>query len=113
MELADTRRAAGLHDAMACRYRHRQRGLTMGGFIFVAAVVVTVVMLGFKITPSVVEYYAVKQALREALENAKDPTAAPELKTAFQRRIDAGYIESVTSKDVELSKQGNTVTATV
>src|SRR5512140_2599273 len=102
MELADTRRAAGLHDAMACRYRHRERGLTMGGFIFVAAVVVVVVMLGFRITPAIVEYYAVKQALAEALDNAKDPTALPDIQTAFQRRIDAGYIESVTSKDVEL-----------
>ena len=92
---------------------HRQRGLTMGGFVFVAAVIVAVVMIGFKITPAVVEYYSVKQALQEALNNVKDPTAAPDIKTAFQRRIDAGYIESVSSKDVELSKEGNAVTATV
>jgi hypothetical protein len=90
-----------------------QRGLTMIGFVFVAAVVVALVMLGFKVTPAVVEYYAVKQALQEALDNAKDPTAAPDIQQAFQRRIDAGYIESVTSKDVALSKQGNVVTATV
>ncbi|MEP7207681.1 MAG: DUF4845 domain-containing protein [Casimicrobiaceae bacterium] len=90
-----------------------QRGLTMGGFVFVAAIIVAVVMLGFKITPAVVEYYAVKQALREALDDAKDPTAAPDIQRAFQRRIDAGYIESVSSRDVELSKAGNTVTATV
>ncbi len=90
-----------------------QRGLTMGSFVFVAAVIVALVMLGFKITPAVVEYFAVKQALQEALESAKDPTAAPDIQRAFQRRIDAGYIESVSSKDVELSKEGNTVTATV
>ncbi|MEO5698954.1 MAG: DUF4845 domain-containing protein [Casimicrobiaceae bacterium] len=90
-----------------------QRGLTMGGFVFVAAIIVAVVMLGFKITPAVLEYYAVKQALREALDDAKDPTAAPDIQRAFQRRIDAGYIESVSSRDVELSKAGNMVTATV
>ena len=85
----------------------------MGGFIFVAAVVLVVVMLGFRITPAVVEYFAVKQALAEALNSAKDPTAMPDIQKAFQRRIDAGYIESVTAKDVELRKDGNTVVASV
>lgn len=92
---------------------NRQKGLTMGGFIFVAAVVLVVVMLGFRITPAVVEYFAVKQALAEALNSAKDPTAMPDIQKAFQRRIDAGYIESVTAKDVELRKDGNTVVASV
>ena len=111
MHPADTR--AGPRHELACRYGDRQRGVTMGGFMFVAAVVVVVVMIGFRITPAIVEYYAVKQALAEALDNVKDPTALPDIQKAFQRRIDAGYIESVTSKDVELSKQGNNVTASV
>lgn len=92
---------------------NRQKGLTMGGFIFVAAVVLVVVMVGFRVTPAVVEYFAVKQALAEALNEAKDPTAMPDIQKAFQRRIDAGYIESVTAKDVELKKEGNTVVASV
>ncbi|HZQ59923.1 MAG TPA: DUF4845 domain-containing protein [Casimicrobiaceae bacterium] len=91
----------------------RQRGITFGGFLFVAAVIVVVVLIGFRVTPAVVEYYAVKQALGEALDNAKDPTALPDIQRAFQRRIDAGYIESVTPKDVELRKEGNTVIASV
>lgn len=91
----------------------RQRGLTFGGFLFVAVVVVTVVMIGFRITPAVLEYFAVKQALNEALETVKDPTAVPDVQRAFQRRIDAGYIESVTSKDVEINREGNAIRASV
>jgi len=101
--------ATGGRHATACR----QRGLTMGGFIFVAAVIIVVVMLALRVTPAVVEYFAVKQALQEALNDAKDPTAAPDVQKAFQRRVDAGYIESVTSKDVEFRKEGNTVVASV
>ncbi|MDQ6618447.1 MAG: DUF4845 domain-containing protein [Pseudomonadota bacterium] len=95
------------------RGRAKQRGLTLTGFVFVAAVIVAIVMLALRITPAVIEYYSVKTALAEALENAKDPTALPDIQKAFQRRIDAGYIESVTSKDVEIRKEGNLVTATV
>ena len=37
--------------------RKRQRGLSMIGFLFVAVVVVTCVMIGFRVTPSYIEYY--------------------------------------------------------
>ena len=91
----------------------RQRGLTFGGFLFVAVVLVAVVMVGFRVTPAVLEYFAVKQALNEALDTVKDPSAMPDVQRAFQRRIDAGYIESVSSKDVELNKEGNVIRASV
>ncbi len=91
----------------------RQRGITMFGFLFVAAVVMVVVMLGFRIAPAVIEYYSVKAALNEALQEVKDPTGVADVQKAFQRRIDAGYIESVSGKDVEFTKERNTVTASV
>lgn len=91
----------------------RQSGLTIGGFLFVAAVLMAVVMLGFRIAPALIEYYSVRQALGDALAEVKDPTAAPDVQRAFQRRIDAGYIESVSGKDVAIEKEGNNVTASV
>jgi hypothetical protein len=91
----------------------RQRGITMLGFIFVAAVVMLVVMLGFRIAPAVVEYYSVRAALNEALQEVKDPTGVADVQRAFQRRIDAGYIESVSAKDIEFTKDRNAVSASV
>ncbi len=95
------------------QHRGRQRGITMLGFLFVAAVLMVVVMLAFRIAPAVVEYYSVKAALNDALSEVKDPTAMPDVQKAFQRRIDAGYIESVSAKDVEFTKEKNTVIANV
>lgn len=92
---------------------HTQRGISFVGFAFVAAVLVLVLMLGFRIAPAVIEYYSVQQALSEALQNVKDPTAVTDVKLAFQRRIDAGYIQSVTARDVEFTRDGNTVIATI
>ena len=95
------------------RQRKRQRGLSMLGFLFVAAVVVTCVMIGFRVTPAYIEYYSVKKALEEALVNAKDLNSAAEVRNAFQRRADAGYIESVSGKDIEVTKTKNEITASV
>jgi hypothetical protein len=93
--------------------RARQRGITMLGFMFVAGVLMVVVMLGFRIAPAVIEYYSVKAALNDALADVKDPTGVADVQRAFQKRVDAGYIESVSAKDVEITKDKNAVTASV
>jgi sensor histidine kinase regulating citrate/malate metabolism len=91
--------------------RTRQRGLSIMGFLFVAAVVIVVVMVGFRVMPAYIEYYSVQKALQQALNDAKDLNSAAEIRNAFQRRADAGYIESVDGKDVEVTKTKNEVTA--
>jgi Tfp pilus assembly major pilin PilA len=91
--------------------RAQQRGLSLVGFMFVAAMVVSFVMIGFRLTPAYIEYYSVQKALEEALVNAKDLNSAAEIRAAFQRRADAGYIESVTGKDIDVVKGKNEVTA--
>ena len=93
--------------------RARQRGLTMSGFLFVAAVIIVVVMVGFRVMPAYIEYYSIQKALEQSLSDAKDLNSAAEIRNAFQRRADAGYIESVSSKDIEITKSKNEVTATV
>ena len=91
--------------------RTRQRGLSMLGFLFVAAVVVTCVMIGFRVLPSYIEYYSIKQALEQALVEAKDLNSAAEVRKAFQKRVDAGYIDSVSGRDIDVVKLKNEVTA--
>ena len=93
--------------------RTRQRGLSMIGFLFVAAVVIVVVMVGFRVMPAYIEYYSVTKALEQSLADTKDLNSSAEIRNAFQRRADAGYIESVSAKDIEITKSKNEVTASV
>ena len=93
--------------------RKRQRGLSMLGFLFVAAVVVTCVMIGFRVMPAYIEHYSIQKALEQALADTKDLNSSAEVRRAFQKRADAGYIESVTGNDVEVAKLKNEVTASV
>jgi uncharacterized protein DUF4845 len=94
-------------------HRTRQCGLTMIGFLFVAAVVVACAMIGFRVAPAYIEYFAVQKSLDRSLAEAKDPTAAVEIRKSFDRFADTSYVDSVTSKDIEIAKQGNEVTASI
>jgi Tfp pilus assembly major pilin PilA len=90
----------------------KQRGITILGFMFVAAVLIIAAVVGFRVVPSYIEYFAVKKALEQALYETKDYNSPNEVRNSFKRRADTGYIESVTAQDVIVVKDGNAITAT-
>src|SRR5512137_645050 len=95
-------------------HRSRQRGLSIIGFLFVAAVVMTVAMVGFRVTPAVIEYYAVQKALADSLQDIRDPaTTIADVRRSFDKRANTGYIESVRASDLEITRDRNQVTARV
>jgi hypothetical protein len=92
--------------------KRAQGGLSMIGFLFVAVVIVVVAMVGFRIAPSYVEYFTIRSAIEKSLRDAPDPTAAV-VKKSFEKYIAADYIDSVTAADLNVVKEGNTVTASL
>ncbi|HEY4138402.1 MAG TPA: DUF4845 domain-containing protein [Casimicrobiaceae bacterium] len=89
-----------------------ERGITILGFLFVAAVVVVVALVGFRVTPAYIEYFAVQKALQQALEDSPTGNIA-EIRRAFDRKSSVGYIESVRASDVQVTRQNNQITASV
>jgi len=90
----------------------KERGLTITGFIFVAVVVVTCIMVGFRVMPAYVEYYSVVKTLKQTLNNAREGTTAAEFRRSFDLLSSADYIDSVKGSDVDLAKEGNEWVAT-
>lgn len=84
--------------------RIKQRGLSLVGFMFVIVIVALLAVLGMKVVPSVVEYSAVKKAIVKAKEAGTTPA---EIKASFDKQASAGYIESVTGKDLEIKSSGS------
>jgi hypothetical protein len=95
------------------RAARSQAGLTMTGFLFTAAVVVVVVVVGFRVMPAYIEYFSVQKALGEALAQTRDLNETAQIRRAFQNRVDAGYIESVGGRDLDIRKIGNEYVASV
>jgi Tfp pilus assembly major pilin PilA len=95
------------------RSARQQSGLSILSFLFVAAVVVVVAVVGFRVLPAYIEYFSVKSALVETLAEMQDFNNPTELRKNFQKRVDAGYIESVGGRDIDLHKEGNQWVATL
>ncbi len=92
--------------------RQAQRGLSMIGFLFVAAVVLVVALIAFRMIPSYIEYFTVQKALEGALADSNDLSTAT-IRRAMDRRLAADYADAVEGKDVEVMREGNKIIASV
>jgi len=90
----------------------RQRGLTIIGFLFVAAVIIVFALVGFRVLPSYIEYFTVQKALEATLSDSANITPQ-DIRRSLERRIAADYIDSVRASDVTVSKDGNQIVATL
>jgi hypothetical protein len=80
---------------------YKQHGLSLVGFIFVISILALLAVLAMKVIPSVVEYSAIKKAITNAKASG---TTAREIQLAFDKQRDAAYIDSVSGKDLEITK---------
>lgn len=93
------------------RTRAGQGGITILGFLFVAAVVLSVAMIGFRVLPAYIEYFSVQKILKQALDSAHEGETLQQFRHEFDVRTSADYVESVRGSDVDLFKQGNQLVA--
>ncbi len=94
------------------RSRHRQSGLTIIGFVLVAAIVLSIAMIGFRVLPSYIEYFSVEKTLKQTLMNAPDNATIAKLRSDFDVKASADYIDSVRGRDLELTREGNELVLT-
>lgn len=87
--------------------RTRQSGITLIGLIIVLSLLALAVAFGFKITPAWVEYFGVKKAVSSMAANGDLNKTPPEIRSAFDRHAEVGYIAAIAGKDLEITKTGN------
>jgi hypothetical protein len=86
---------------------HKQRGVTMIGWIFLLIPVAIVVYAGIRIGPQYYNYYKIVAAMEKTASQLKsDETLAPAtILAALEKRFDTGYIDNINAKeDVRVAK---------
>lgn len=86
--------------------KHRQRGITLVGFIVVLAVVGIFAYVGMKLFPMYSEFYSVKTALTGLSAEPGIASKSPaKIQDLLFRRLYISYVESVTKKNVKIERQ--------
>jgi hypothetical protein len=90
--------------------RSKQRGFTLSGTITLLAVVGFAFVMGAKLLPSYLEYFAIKKIFA-SMEQAGDlKGTVKEIRASFERRNAIEDVKAVRGEDLEIGKEaGETV----
>lgn len=86
---------------------HKQRGVTMIGWIFLLTPMAIVLYAGIRIGPQYYNYYKIVAAMEKTATDLKsDETLAPRtIQTSLEKRFDTGYIDNINVyEDVQVAK---------
>jgi uncharacterized protein DUF4845 len=89
----------------------RHSGLSLIGLIVVAALLALALLVGFKLTPPYIEYLSLKNVLNTIINEPeiRDATVK-DIRSSFSRRAQIADVNTVTPNDIEISRQGGTLT---
>lgn len=82
-----------------------QRGLSMIGFLLVAALVVMAAMVAMKLVPAYVEFFSVKKILVSMGQEADfRGKSNADIRSDFSRKVAAGYVNVVKAEDLMIDR---------
>ncbi|MBH1958323.1 MAG: DUF4845 domain-containing protein [Burkholderiales bacterium] len=83
--------------------KHRQRGITLIGLLFVGGVLACVGLVAAQVLPTLIEL----QAITKAANKAAAGNTVPEVRAIFDKAGAIDDIHSISGKDLEVSKEGD------
>ncbi len=91
--------------------RNRQLGIGLGGLLVGAVIFIVLAMVGMKVGPSYLEFFAIKKAVNAIAQEKRDASVA-EIRKTWDARATIDDISSVKGADIEVTKDGGAVTIT-
>lgn len=90
------------------RSRYSQRGVTLTGLITWGVIIAMLAVLGMKVSPHVMEFYKVRNALKAmANDSSLSGASVSDVRGAFDKRANVDYIETIKGTDIDVTKEGN------
>jgi hypothetical protein len=84
----------------------RQKGLSLVSLIFLGVIAILLLTIGFKLVPSLIEYLAID---RDVQKVKNEGSTVREIRSAFDRYTTIDDIKSISSKDLDITKDGDGV----
>lgn len=91
---------------MSFQRKSKQHGISFIGLVFVASILAMAGVVAAQIFPTAMEYMAVQRAAQKAATEGQTPA---EIRMVFDKASAVEDIKSITSKDLDISKQGDKV----
>ena len=89
---------------------HKQRGVSMLGFMFMSVAVIIIAMLAMKLVPAYLEFFSVKKILNAMGQDSEIKSMSNnEIRRSFAKRADVGYVTVVKPEDLAVDRSGGNI----
>jgi Tfp pilus assembly major pilin PilA len=93
-------------------FMQRQKGVTLIGFIFIAAIVAALGIVAFRAIPIYNEYFTVKKIINNI--NVDGGEVTPQnVRNQFSLKASADYVSDVKPSDLDITRENGTVVISV
>jgi hypothetical protein len=89
--------------------RNKQLGIGLAGLMVGAVIFIVIAMVGLKLAPSYIEFFAVKKAVNAVAADARGGASVADIRRSFDQRATIDAIESVKGSDLEVTKDSSGV----
>jgi hypothetical protein len=86
---------------------HKQKGITLSGFLLWSIVVVFIAIMGFKVGPAYLENVTIQSHIKTIANDSNIPQTRGDIMRAFDSRTTVDNISAITAKDLEITKDGD------
>jgi predicted transcriptional regulator len=90
---------------MKVKHKSKQRGITFIGLLFVGGVLAVTGVVVAQIIPTLIEL----QAIQKAVNKSREGGSVQEVRVIFDKAAQIDDIHSITSRDLDISKNGDKV----
>ena len=90
----------------------RQKGLTLIGFIFIAAIVAALGIIAFRAIPIYNEYFTVKKIIKSINTEASEVTPA-DIRNQFVLKASADYVSDIKPRDLDITRENGRIVVSV
>jgi hypothetical protein len=87
--------------------------MTLIGLILVLILVAGAVLVAFRIVPAYIDYFTIQHSLESILSDKGGDLSDGAIRTTLDARLNVNYIEGMSSKDLEISRDHGTLTLTM
>ena len=91
---------------------HKQQGVTLIGFIFMAALIAMLGIIAFRTIPIYNEFITVKKILRSINTESTEATPA-DIRNQFALKASADYVSDIKASDLDITKENGRVVVSV
>ena len=89
--------------------RRNQLGISLSGLLVASVILIVVAMIGLKLTPSYIEFFAIKKAVNAIATDARNGASVKDIRNSFDNRATIDDITSVKGSDLAITKDSGGV----